>query len=831
MPNYSNFKHHDPAISNTKETINYRKYLIKNQIESKEKSLLNIIKEENQLSREIQLYQTDKKVKEQVLNYLISLCNNFENVTKARIIKKLNTLYNGYHCFSNTTYGSRIMFKEHNNRFINLSDYEPTQEEIKVLNLGLNCHIQPKYDPLIKKTEMEILFQNIIKLEEQDQVITHPDLANYLRAESCKNRYVKTESILTPDLHKAAQSLKNNKNIVIRKADKASLYVILNKEEYHSKINCILSDTTKFVKINKDPTNSIKTKVNKLITTLNATNNELKISKIIGDYEPGYIYGNVKTHKPNQALRPIISQVLTPTYEIAKTLNAIMTPYIPNTYMLNSTNQFIDLLKSSTCIGYTASLDVESLFTNVPVDETIEIIVKHVYNHITLAPPKIPELILRELLSICTKEMPFKTPDGSLYKQTDGVAMGSPLGPLFANFYMGDLETNVFNSSNVKPHIYARYVDDIFIQVENDKQISDLKLEFEKRSVLKFTIEKNVQNKIPFLDVNIDTSNNTFKTTVHRKSTNMGFCLNADSECTEKYKTSVISSYITRAFKITTTWNDFHHECQIFKQILINNNFSNSCVDKQIEKFLKQKMNQKSTLNKKSINIYYKNQMHKNYLKDERILKNIIKNNVKSKDEKKKIKLNIYYKNLKTSNLILKNNPSLPTEDLDKNNVIYEFKCPLNHGKSENDENEVNYIGMTTTKLTKRLNSHKYNGSIKNHLLDYHNKSISKEILENNTKIINKATSRKELYIKEALLIQKNKPIINQQYNSFNEILKLNPNTYFNSRSKQNSILNSNTNGRAENLNNNNNAKNSNDITEMEIEISSMIKKIRKTCN
>ena len=66
-------------------------------------------------------------------------------------------------------------------------------------------------------------------------------------------------------------------------------------------------------------------------------------------------------------------------------------------------------------------------------------------------------------------------------------------------------------------------------------------------------------------------------------------------------------------------------------------------------------MNQKSTSNKETITIHYKNQMHTKYLKEERILKNILKNNVKSKDETKKIKLNIYYKNLKkTTNLILK---------------------------------------------------------------------------------------------------------------------------------------------------------------------------------
>ena len=69
------------------------------------------------------------------------------------------------------------------------------------------------------------------------------------------------------------------------------------------------------------------------------------------------------------------------------------------------------------------------------------------------------------------------------------------------------------------------------------------------------------------------------------------------------YKNSVIQSYITRASKITKTWKDFHHECQAFKHILVNNNFSNNCVDKQIEEFLKQNMNQKSTSNKEIIKI------------------------------------------------------------------------------------------------------------------------------------------------------------------------------------------------------------------------------------
>ena len=64
----------------------------------------------------------------------------------------------------------------------------------------------------------------------------------------------------------------------------------------------------------------------------------------------------------------------TPTYKLAKALNKIITPFIPNQYSLQSTNDFIDLIHSSNSQGIIASLDVESLFTNVPIDQTIEII-------------------------------------------------------------------------------------------------------------------------------------------------------------------------------------------------------------------------------------------------------------------------------------------------------------------------------------------------------------------------------------------------------------------------------------------------------------------------
>ena len=86
----------------------------------------------------------------------------------------------------------------------------------------------------------------------------------------------------------------------------------------------------------------------------------------------------------------------------------------------------------------------------------------------------IPRKVMLELLTTCTTKNPFKTINGDTYIQIDGVSMGSPLGPLFANFYMATVENNILIKLNLKPAVYCRYVDDIFVVVDNLTQLLDL---------------------------------------------------------------------------------------------------------------------------------------------------------------------------------------------------------------------------------------------------------------------------------------------------------------------------------------------------------------------
>ena len=85
------------------------------------------------------------------------------------------------------------------------------------------------------------------------------------------------------------------------------------------------------------------------------------------------------------------------------------------------------------------SFDVSSLFTNTPLDETIDICLAKLYA--IANPPRLPRLVLKHLLLFVTKKTHFVF-DGQYCDQIDSVAMGSPLGPALANIFMCDLKRN-----------------------------------------------------------------------------------------------------------------------------------------------------------------------------------------------------------------------------------------------------------------------------------------------------------------------------------------------------------------------------------------------------
>lgn len=104
--------------------------------------------------------------------------------------------------------------------------------------------------------------------------------------------------------------------------------------------------------------------------------------------------------------------------------------------------------------------DVESLFTNIPLEERIDLADKYISEgnpDLELTPSD-----LKRHFSCATAETHFLF-KGTFYDQTDGVAMGSPPAPVLANLFMGHHE-KIWLEQYQGPEVlfYRRYMDDTF---------------------------------------------------------------------------------------------------------------------------------------------------------------------------------------------------------------------------------------------------------------------------------------------------------------------------------------------------------------------------------
>ena len=153
------------------------------------------------------------------------------------------------------------------------------------------------------------------------------------------------------------------------------------------------------------------------------------------------------------------------------------------------------------------SFDVKSLFTSVPLERTINIIIKRIYEKHEIATVFTkPEM--KKLLTICTKKFHFSyvqyvhfSFNNNICTQIDGVAMGSPLGPVLANIFMVELESVLFPKLNDHVKKWRRFVDDTFVYNKRGSIEYVLSMINSFHDNIKSTYEQENNNRLPFLDV------------------------------------------------------------------------------------------------------------------------------------------------------------------------------------------------------------------------------------------------------------------------------------------------------------------------------------------
>jgi hypothetical protein len=350
------------------------------------------------------------------------------------------------------------------------------------------------------------------------------------------------------------------------------------------------------------------------------------------------------------------------------------------------------------------SLDIVNLFTNIPLNYTLNIIKNKLeQDNNLIVRTKLPVHEIISLLNFCMHNNSFSF-NGKYFKQKFGAPMGCNLSPIIAEALVSYIFEKAMLTTHFIPKFIRFFVDDSFLII-NKNYVDNFfyhinNFDNELKSI-QFTIEIEKDNQISFLDTLVSKNNGLIKTTVYRKPTHSNRYLNFRSNHSLINKKSVIRALVSRAFTHNTDQSDLKIELSHIEDVLIENNYPKNLIHEIISQ-----QKQKHLLPKvpsshltpsfditKTISIpYYKH----------------ISENIKKILFKYDIKV-VFKRGLTVRNMLNNNKRN----KLDKAGLVYKINC---------NECDAIYVGETKRKLITRLTEHKNaisNINIKSNIADH----------------------------------------------------------------------------------------------------------------
>ena len=565
----------------------------------------------------------------------------------------------------------------------------------------------------------------------------------------------------------------SNKNICIMKPDKGNGVVIVDRNRYISSMNEIISDTSKF-KLITEPidkfTLKIEDKINNFIRKLKRLKlvpDDIYNKLMVTGSAPGILYGLPKIHKKDFntkfQFRPIFAAYKTPSFNLAKFLVPILNPFTTNEFTCTNSRQFVQDLSAlnvpdSCCM---ASFDVTNLFTNVPLLETIEICLGYLFADSSNTVIGLSRKLFGKLLELSVLNS-FFIFDSKFYKQMDGLGMGLPLGPTFANIFMSYHEQKWLDDcpAEFKPIFYRRYVDDTFLLFDDASQVQKFHSYLNsKHPSINFTAETEIDRKLSFLDCLVSRDGSRFNTSVYRKDSFTGLGSSFYSFCPINFKINAIKTLLYRAYNVCSNFSSLHEEFSFLTSFFQRNGYCSFFVQKYIKSFLDRKFGSVVVSPPVKPDLFIS-------------LPYFGPKSLKMKEEL----LSLYKKFIpqKTISFILSNCNSigslfhykdkLPTHML--SSVVYEYCC---------SQCESGYVGMTSRNLYMRISEHMgksfrtgiFLSSPPHSAVRDHSDICDSRILRSNFKVLASASCPLDLKILESLYIAKSKPALNNMQCSY----------------------------------------------------------------
>ncbi|PNF18952.1 hypothetical protein B7P43_G14912, partial [Cryptotermes secundus] len=270
--------------------------------------------------------------------------------------------------------------------------------------------------------------------------------------------------------------------------------------------------------------------------------------------KPPHLCGLPKIHKAGITLSAIISSIGSPCYALAGFLHRILSPFAgkSDSFVKNSAH-FVQLLKTVNLHSQDTLISFDiSLFTNVPVDEVLQIVENKLHNDVTLMEGSVLQVeAIMELLEACLRTNYFQV-DDKFFQQKDGMAMGNSLSPIVSNIFMEHFEKLALDSALYKTSLWLRYMDDTFVVWPHSPE--RLQNIFDHLNSLRpsicFTMETESDNVISFLDVLVIREEMGLVTQVNTKPTHTGQYLKFNSNQPPHVKRDLIKSFHERASTI-----------------------------------------------------------------------------------------------------------------------------------------------------------------------------------------------------------------------------------------------------------------------------------------
>ena len=299
-------------------------------------------------------------------------------------------------------------------------DIEPPDYVMKTLSLGPRNAVLDPFDPKDILTELDLFLDHCSELYVPEETITDINVKTLNYIKKCKKSNSSRNVTMTK------KYLKENELLAVP-FDKGIGICLMKKSLYQSKMNHIINlpQFEKIIKIRKNQKHPVLKEEERIQATLKELLDQNKIGQILYEKmrpkgsQPPRLYGLAKVHKENTPVRPVLSMPGSAYYGVAKQV-AFWLSHIPQCKINSSTKSVCDSLKDIKLDENheLISLDVSSLYTNVPVTEAISVCADLMYNGKNPLPPVDKDTFIT-LATLVSFDVVLATHDDSIGREMD----------------------------------------------------------------------------------------------------------------------------------------------------------------------------------------------------------------------------------------------------------------------------------------------------------------------------------------------------------------------------------------------------------------------------